>query len=797
MTRILNYKQKRTISILFLIILSSHSMNWAETHLHYTHKYSMPNTIINSILEVNTTATWLFSIFFILQSTLIIYLLINIKHRKKNKAHEKVKVKDSTFKMMFNSSPVVMLILNKDSEIIDINRTGLELLKKDASQALGLRGGDFLSCINASLNKKGCGHSEHCQSCILNNSIHKTITSKQHINKTDFDITIKDDFGAVKTLNFHISTAILPDKSEDKILVCMENVTTLKHNEQLLKQRNTEIKQLLNAAKQILTVNDYNKTIDSIFNYCMKITNSTSGFVGIKNGEYTNIQFKNINGSAKHLNKPVLKTKNKLLKIFYKKKTVHIDNDFDNNQLPNNHLHIKNIIISPIIIKHETVGFITLSNKDKDYNKEDINILTAFTELAALSFNNTRSNQLIEESEHKFKQTYYTSPDAIAISSMDGTFININNSFTELFEYKEAEILGKKSTDLNLWCNPEDRSYLIQQLNLKGKLTSYETKFKTKDNIIITALISASTIKINNTEHILILCRDISHLKLQSYYLNRAQEVGHIGSFSYDITTDSLTWSDQCYKIVGLDKQDTLSLDFILTKIHPDDKSIFIDRWNNCLLGEKFTLDFRIIVNGSTRWLYQKVDIEFTSDKKVSKIIGVIMDITVRKNYEWQITQVNKRFKGLEEIVTYKAQSIPDLLNHTLSKVISYTNSDTGAVYHYDEQKNIFYLNNYTNEFSLTVNRSSINCLTQAAITQKAVIINEKNNNYNFLRSEKNEGNNLKSLTIPIIANGKVVAVFWVANSINDYHDFHAQQVMLLLETTWIIVEKQRLQEKL
>ncbi len=712
-------------------------------------------------------------------------------------AYEKVKIKESTFKKMFNSAPVVMVILNKNSKILDINKTGLELLKKDASKALGLRGGDFLNCINASLNKQGCGNSKHCSSCVLNNAVNDSILLKKHTNKSDFKINVYNENNSVKTLNFHISTAVLPDNDEEKILVCMENVTSLKENELQLKNRNTEIKQLLNSAKQILTINDFDKTIDNIFNYCLKLTNSNSGFIGIKNGEHTDITLKNANGKKVYLTLPISKSKNDPLNSVYEKKEVYIDNNFDNNLLGQSHINIKNIIITPIIIKNKPVGIIALSNKNKNYNIGDINILSAFTELAALSLNNTRSNQLIEESEQKFRKTYFTSPDAISINSLDGTFININKSFTEMFGYTEEEIIGKKSTDLNLWINLKDREYIFNKLKPDVKINNYETQFKTKDNLIITALLSASIIKINNTSHLLVICRDISHLKQQSYYLNKAQEIGNIGSWSYNVKKKTFNWSDQCYKIFELDKQYTLNFDNMLSLVHPDDKSMYIDKWQNCLFGEPYTMDFRVVINGKTKWLYQKVDIEFTSNNEVSRIIGVKMDITQRKDYEWQITQINKRFKGLEDIVTYKANSIPDLLDHTLSKVISYTNSEIGAVYHYDEYKNIFYLNNWTNEYNLTVDNTNINCLNQAVQSKKAVIINDTNSHYDFLNTDIKGKDNLKSLTIPILANGKVVAVFWVANTNHEYHDFHAKQVMLLLETTWIIVEKQRLQEKL
>ena len=716
---------------------------------------------------------------------------------KIKEAYDKIRVKESISKKMFNSAPVVMIILNKNSEIIDINKTGLELMKKDISKALGLRGGDFLSCIHASLNKKGCGNSAQCNSCILNKTVSKTITSKVNANKTDFDIHVQDENNNVKTLNFHVSTAILTDQEDDKILVCMENVTSLKEQKSQLKKRNNEINKLLTGAKQILSVNDFNKTIDNIFKYCQSLTGATSGFVGIRENDVTQILFKSINGKDEYLTEPISKTKNELLNNIYKKKEIYINNHYNNNTLPSNHIFVKNILIAPIIIKNKAVGVLALSNKPTDFNIDDVNILSAFSELAALSLNNTRSNQLIEESEQKFKQTYFTSPDAISIISADGRFININNYFTEMLGYTESDVIGKKSSDLGIWHNPEKRKYLYNILNAEGKIKNFESQFKTKDNTIITALISASIIKLNNTNHILAISKDISELKQQTYYLDKAQEIGNIGSWSYDLRKEIFTWSDQCYQIFGIKNKEFITLNHILEVIHPEDQKIFLEKWQNCLKGEIYTLDFRIIVDGNIKWIYQKVDIEFNSNNEVSKIYGLKMDITQRKNYEWQITQINKRFKGLEEIVTYKANSIPDLLDHTLEKVISYTNSTYGAIYHYDDKKNIFFLNNWTKDYELTTDLSNINCLNQAVTSKKAVIINDSTSKYDFLKKKIKNQDQLKSLTIPIMANGNVVAVLWVANTIHDYHDFHAKQVMLLLETTWIIVEKQRLQERL
>jgi len=61
-------------------------------------------------------------------------------------------------------------------------------------------------------------------------------------------------------------------------------------------------------------------------------------------------------------------------------------------------------------------------------------------------------------------------------------------------------------------------------------------------------------------------------LRLQRQ-LDAAQQVTHIGSWDWDLTTGHVTWSDELYRIYGLEPRKVeISLEGFLARVHPDDR---------------------------------------------------------------------------------------------------------------------------------------------------------------------------------------------------------------------------------
>jgi len=118
----------------------------------------------------------------------------------------------------------------------------------------------------------------------------------------------------------------------------------------------------------------------------------------------------------------------------------------------------------------------------------------------------------LKDSEEKYRIAFITSPDALSITTLDGVFVDINNGFTALTGFNREDIIGKTSSDLNLWYDLADRDMYVNSLKKNGVIHNLETKFRLKDGKIHESLMSAGIILINKVPHILSTTINIGEL---------------------------------------------------------------------------------------------------------------------------------------------------------------------------------------------------------------------------------------------------------------------------------------------
>lgn len=116
-------------------------------------------------------------------------------------------------------------------------------------------------------------------------------------------------------------------------------------------------------------------------------------------------------------------------------------------------------------------------------------------------------------SEEKFSRAFTLSPDAIAINRLeDGVYIAINQGFTHILGWTEADVVGRSSLspELNIWCNPEDRQRLTAALQTAGEVTHFEAPFRSKDGRTVIGQMSARVLEINHEMCLLSVSRDMT-----------------------------------------------------------------------------------------------------------------------------------------------------------------------------------------------------------------------------------------------------------------------------------------------
>jgi PAS domain S-box-containing protein len=113
--------------------------------------------------------------------------------------------------------------------------------------------------------------------------------------------------------------------------------------------------------------------------------------------------------------------------------------------------------------------------------------------------------------------------------------------------------------------------------------------------------------------------------------LSESQRITHIGSWSVDLKTGYLNWSDEAYQIYGVTKAafEHTWAGFVRI-IHPDDRAL-MQRWiKNCRAGNvPAEQNFRVVLpDGTIRFIRASGELQFDNMNKPFRMSGSGQDIT-------------------------------------------------------------------------------------------------------------------------------------------------------------------------
>ncbi|WP_310492178.1 PAS domain-containing hybrid sensor histidine kinase/response regulator [Dechloromonas sp.] len=125
-----------------------------------------------------------------------------------------------------------------------------------------------------------------------------------------------------------------------------------------------------------------------------------------------------------------------------------------------------------------------------------------------------RSQQAREDSERRYATAFETTPDAIAITSLqDGIYIDVNQAFLDMSGYTRQELIGHSSLALSIWADPQDRENFSQKLREKKSRLNFEARFRKKCGELFWGMFSVSPMSFNGQPCLLSITRDVTQAK--------------------------------------------------------------------------------------------------------------------------------------------------------------------------------------------------------------------------------------------------------------------------------------------
>jgi len=298
------------------------------------------------------------------------------------------------------------------------------------------------------------------------------------------------------------------------------------------------------------------------------------------------------------------------------------------------------------------------------YDDEDISKHQVFSFGIDVT-NLINAQKIIKNEGERFKALIENSIDVISVIDKDGKSIFRSPSFERILGYKPEE---RKGFDAFNDVIPEDKNHLQQQfikaLGNYGAIEkiSFRAKHKngsirylegTAKNMLNSPFINGivanyrditdkkkAQIEIEKQNIKLRIAQESAEVNLAK--LNEAQRIAHLGYWELDLVNNTLTWSDEIYRIFDLKPQEfDATYEAFLDNIHPEDRDRVNKAYTDSLKNKTpYKIEHRLLLkNDKIKYVVEQCNTKFDENGNPLHSFGTVLDITEIKTTELKLLE--------------------------------------------------------------------------------------------------------------------------------------------------------------
>jgi PAS domain S-box-containing protein len=276
-----------------------------------------------------------------------------------------------------------------------------------------------------------------------------------------------------------------------------------------------------------------------------------------------------------------------------------------------------------------------------------------------------RADAALRAGEAEFRAAFEQS--AVPMQQTDcatGCFLRVNRAFCDLLDRPAEALIGLAFTEVT---HPEDREADLDGFwrMARGEAPSYEgeKRFVRADGSVRWVRIASSPLRDAKGQPVrtmaVVLDVTAQHeaeaaRRSSEAWMRLAQEAGGIGSWDANARTGLIRWSDQNYRLWGLEPGTPITDQFILSLIHPDDREAMQRQQRMAMDPDgphPMELEFRIrrASDGAERRLLSVGERSHAADGRLIGHRGIIQDVTERRQAEADLRRSEERLRLAQE----------------------------------------------------------------------------------------------------------------------------------------------------
>lgn len=279
----------------------------------------------------------------------------------------------------------------------------------------------------------------------------------------------------------------------------------------------------------------------------------------------------------------------------------------------------------------------------------ELDLMSETAERTWAAVERAHAEAALRENEARYRAFFEQTAVGVAlVESITGRFLQVNARLAGLLGYTPEELVTVTWAEVTDPADVESSQAAVSRMLATGAAYQVEKRYRRKDGGMLWASVTVSPVRVPGepVTRQLAVVADITERRRAEEALRRseeglraAQSVAHVGSWAWHVQSGRLEWSDEMYRIFGIDRAGFTGQlqDVVERAIHPDDRAL-VAAANDAVAkeGRPVPLEYRIVQpDGTIRTVWAEAGaLQRDEAGQPELLTGIVLDVTDRRGAE-------------------------------------------------------------------------------------------------------------------------------------------------------------------